>query len=396
MGGGLNDPAAVELITSDGPRRLRAAGRARGALRPRRAAARSTSRARRPTRAAASCTPRDATGAEVVRALSEAAALAQRPHRLRARDRARAGRWTRAASRASWPGTPTAPSSCIAPGGGARHRRHRAASTPAPPTRPRRPATAWRWPGARARASPTWSSCSSTRRRSTAAPTRCRCSPRRCAAPARCWSTRPGAPLLAGENAELRRATSWRAASGARSPPAGAPSSTRGRPSARRSPSASRRCSRPAARRASTRGRQPIPVAPAAHYHMGGIATDLDGRTSVPGLWAAGEAACTGVHGANRLASNSLLEGLVFGARVARSLGEALGSPAPARGRAGRASRRRAGGRRGGRDALRAAPADVGRRGAGAQRRGAGRRRSLGSRRSSARRPRGPSRRARC
>ncbi len=67
-----------------------------------------------------------------------------------------------------------------------------------------------------------------------------------------------------------------------------------------------------------------IPVAPAAHYHMGGVDVDLDGRTSVAGLWAAGEVACTGVHGANRLASNSLLEALVFGARVARSLGEAL------------------------------------------------------------------------
>ena len=70
--------------------------------------------------------------------------------------------------------------------------------------------------------------------------------------------------------------------------------------------------------------REPIPIAPAAHYHMGGVDVDLDGRTSVGGLWAAGEVACTGVHGANRLASNSLLEGLVFGERVAASVREAL------------------------------------------------------------------------
>jgi L-aspartate oxidase len=77
---------------------------------------------------------------------------------------------------------------------------------------------------------------------------------------------------------------------------------------------------------------QPIPVTPAVHYHMGGVATDLDGRTSLEGLLAAGECASTGVHGANRLASNSLLEAAVFGARagrVARDL--ALGGePLPA------------------------------------------------------------------
>jgi L-aspartate oxidase len=63
-----------------------------------------------------------------------------------------------------------------------------------------------------------------------------------------------------------------------------------------------------------------IPVAPALHYAMGGIRTDLDGRSTREGLWAVGEVACTGVHGANRLASNSLLEGLVFADRVARAL----------------------------------------------------------------------------
>jgi L-aspartate oxidase len=73
--------------------------------------------------------------------------------------------------------------------------------------------------------------------------------------------------------------------------------------------------------------RELVPVAPAAHYMMGGIATDLDGRTTLPGLYAVGECSCTGLHGANRLASNSLTECFVFGARAAHA---ALNEPAPA------------------------------------------------------------------
>jgi L-aspartate oxidase len=73
-----------------------------------------------------------------------------------------------------------------------------------------------------------------------------------------------------------------------------------------------------------------IPIRPAAHYLMGGIRTDLNGRTSLRGLYAAGEAACTGLHGANRLASNSLLEGLVFGARAAQAMLAETPSPVAA------------------------------------------------------------------
>jgi len=75
--------------------------------------------------------------------------------------------------------------------------------------------------------------------------------------------------------------------------------------------------------------REPVPAHPAAHYAMGGVRTDLDGRTSLARLFAAGEVACTGVHGANRLASNSLLEGVVYGARAGRCMRE-VDSPAGA------------------------------------------------------------------
>jgi len=72
-----------------------------------------------------------------------------------------------------------------------------------------------------------------------------------------------------------------------------------------------------------------LPVAPAAHYLSGGVLVNLDGATALPGLWAAGEVACSGVHGANRLASNSLLEGMVFGARCVDAILSGQDAPEP-------------------------------------------------------------------
>src|SRR5439155_3400770 len=72
-----------------------------------------------------------------------------------------------------------------------------------------------------------------------------------------------------------------------------------------------------------------LPIAPAAHYLSGGLLTDLDGASALPGLWACGEVACSVVHGANRLASNSLLEGMVFAARVVEAIADGREGPEP-------------------------------------------------------------------
>ena len=151
---------------------------------------------------------------------------------------------------------------------------------------------------------------------------RCRCSPRRCAARAPCSLDGRGRRFMLDEHprAELAprdvvaRAIWRRLAAGERvfldARDGGGGGLPRALPAA-----SSTLC-----RRAGLDPRvEPIPVAPAAHYHMGGVVVDLLGRTSLPGLWACGEVAATGVHGANRLASNSLLEALVFGAAGGRT-----------------------------------------------------------------------------
>ena len=92
-------------------------------------------------------------------------------------------------------------------------------------------------------------------------------------------------------------------------------------------PSTSRRSTTTAATPASIRSREPIPIAPAEHYHMGGVLTDGQGRATLDGLWACGECTSTGAHGANRLASNSLLEAVVFAARIAADIADHLPQP---------------------------------------------------------------------
>ena len=174
-----------------------------------------------------------------------------------------------------------------------------------------RSARASRWRFARALPSRISSSCSSIRRRSRAR--RC-CCRRHSAATARCSST----------SKATVSSRSWRRATSSR-----VPSRAQGhamldlRPIDRsRFPALMERIV-DAGFHPET---EPVPVAAAAHYTMGGVVTDLDGATDVPGLYAAGECACTGVHGANRLASNSMLECLVFGRRAALA---ALEEPRP-------------------------------------------------------------------
>ena len=178
--------------------------------------------------------------------------------------------------------------------------------------------------GGRARR-PTWSSCSSTPPRCTIRPCRGRCSPRRCAGHGALLRDRDGerfvdelAPrdvvsrAMAARMAEQGVDHLWLDATGLERFSARFPTIAASLASIGLDPQ-----------------RDWLPIAPAAHHLSGGVVTDLWGATALPGLWAVGEVACTGVHGANRLASNSLLEGMVFGARLAERIPSGAPSPEP-------------------------------------------------------------------